>query len=36
MKTEYGYREEELKRQWEKKMQSMVTEQIDWTQEMKK
>lgn len=32
IKTEYSYREEELKRQQEKKIQGMVNEQIDWTQ----
>lgn len=36
LKTEYQYREEELRRQQERKVQSMVNEQIEWTQEMKK
>ena len=31
-KTEYSYRQEELKRQQDKKIQGMVNEQIDWTQ----
>ena len=30
------FREEELKRQQERKIQGMVNEQIEWTQEMKK
>ena len=30
------FREEELKRQHERKIQGMVNEQIEWTQEMKK
>jgi hypothetical protein len=32
LKTEYQYREEEQKRQNEKKLQSLVNEQIEWTQ----
>ncbi len=32
VKTEYSYRQEELKRQQDKKIQGMVNEQIDWTQ----
>ncbi len=32
LKTEYAYREEELKRQQERKIQGMVNEQIEWTQ----
>ncbi len=32
VKTQYSYRQEELKRQQDKKIQGMVNEQIDWTQ----
>lgn len=32
VKTQYSYRQEELKRQQDKKIQGMVNQQIDWTQ----
>ena len=36
IKQEMKYREEELKRQSEKKIQAVAQEQMEWTQEIKK